>query len=136
MAALGIPIKNAPGYWSRGSRVGFHYRDPNGRRRQATAATLTEAKALKSELETDVRRGDYRSESKITVADYVPAWVEGYRGRRTSKVKPYTISEYERLLTQHVVPVLGQTKLAALEPRDVKSARPCREEETFHRHHP
>ena len=121
MAASRVPINNNPGFWSRGSRVGFHYRDPHGQRRQATAATLTEAKALKAELETDVRRGDYRAESKITVADYVPAWVEGYRGRRTAKVKPYTIHEYERLLTQHVIPVLGQTKLAALEPRDVKS---------------
>ena len=81
MAASRVPINNNPGFWSRGSRVGFYYRDPHGQRRQATAATLTAAKALKSELETDVRRGDYRAESKITVADYVPAWVEGYRGR-------------------------------------------------------
>ena len=44
MAAPREPIKNNPGYWKRGSRVGFYYLDPNGNRRQATAATLTEAK--------------------------------------------------------------------------------------------
>ena len=80
MAASRVPINNNPGFWSRGSRVGFHYRDPHGQRRQATAATLTEAKALKAELETDVRRGDYRAESKITVADYVPRLGGGLPG--------------------------------------------------------
>ena len=121
MAAPREPIKDNPGYWKRGSRVGFYYRDPNGHRRQATAETLTEAKALRAELDTDVRRGDYREQSKITLAAYLPQWIEGYRGRRTAKVKPYTLTEYERLLRQHVVPVLGQTMLAALEPRDVKA---------------
>ena len=113
-------IERAPGYWTRGSRVGFYYRDPNGNIRQATAATLTAAKALRAELETDVRRGDYRELSKITLAAYLPSWVEGYRGRRTAKLKSYTRSEYERLLKQHVIPVLGQTRLAAIEPPDVK----------------
>ncbi len=120
MAASRVPIKNNPGYWSRGSRVGFYYRDPNGNIRQATAATLTEAKALRAELQTDVRRGDYRESSKITLAAYVPQWAEGYRGRRTAKVKPNTLYGYKRLLELHVVPVLGQTRLAAIEPRDIK----------------
>ena len=116
-----VPIKNNPGFWRRGSRVGFHYRDPNGNVRQATRATLTEAKALRATLETNVQKGTWREPAKdITLAAYVPEWAATYRGRRTAKVKPGTLHGYRRLLELHVIPVLGQTMVAAIETRDLK----------------
>src|SRR5215218_2405613 len=72
-----------PGVYQRGSGYVVVYRDPSGRQRKRAARTLAEARALKSSLATDVRRGEWREQSRVTFAEYGVEWIETYAGRTT-----------------------------------------------------
>ena len=64
---------SVPGVYRRGGRYVVAFRDSSGRQRRQTAATMAEARALKAELTADVRRGEYREQSRVTFAQYAQA---------------------------------------------------------------
>jgi hypothetical protein len=49
---------SVPGVYRRGGRYVVTYTDPQGRRRKRSAATMAEARLLKSSLAADVARGE------------------------------------------------------------------------------
>ncbi len=109
-----------PGVYRRGNRYVVAYRDPAGVQRRRSAATLAEARALKSELTADVNRGEYREQSRLTFADYTAEWLRTYTGRTSRGIRQTTLDEYAADLRGHVLPVLGRRRLTDIEPRDIK----------------
>jgi len=61
------------------------FRDPSGKQRKRFAPTFDAARDLKSELPTDIKRGEYRDDARrddiLTFEDYGRLWVETYEGR-------------------------------------------------------
>lgn len=109
-----------PGVYRRGGRYVVLYRDPYGRQRSRAAASLAEARLLKSALTAEVARGEYRALSGVTFADYLPEWLQSYAGRTSRGFREQTRQEYKRDLERHALPFFGPLKLAEVEPRDVK----------------
>jgi integrase len=109
-----------PGIYRRGRRYVVTFRDRDGRPRKRSAATLAEARNLKASLITDVRRGDYRPQSRIRFADYANEWTATYQGRTSRGIRPETLRDYTADLDRHVIPILGRLQLAEIEPRDLK----------------
>jgi hypothetical protein len=68
-----------PGIYRRGNRYVVVYRDPQGRQRKQFAATLQHVKDLKAILRADVKRGEYRTLSRIGFADYGSRPIRGAR---------------------------------------------------------
>lgn len=121
-ARVSAPLQKTkvPGVYRRGRRYAVLYRDPYGHQRSRAAATLAEARLLKSALTTDVARGEYRALSGTTFAEYLPEWIASYPGRTSRGFREQTRQEYKRDLERHALPFFGPMKLAEVEPRDVK----------------
>jgi integrase len=111
---------STPGIYKRSSRYVVVFRDPHGRQRKRAAKTLAEARELKATLTADVKRGEYRSLSKITFADYAADWIESYQGRTSRGIRPETLADYRADLERVAIPFFGRMQLAAIEPRDIK----------------
>src|SRR5262249_49171823 len=111
---------STPGIYKRGGRYVVVFRDPHGRQRKRSARTLAEARDLKAALTADVKRGEYRAQSKVTFAEHAKEWGESYNGRTARGVRPQTLADYKALLHRDVMPFFGRMQLAAIEPRDVK----------------
>lgn len=120
---MGAPLvaTSTPGVYKRGSRYVVRYRDPQGRQRQRSAATLAEARALRAAMLADVARGEYRALSRITFADYAKTWITTYQGRTSRGIRPETVADYRRDLENDAIPFLGRLRLAEIEPRDIKA---------------
>src|SRR5947209_5238476 len=90
-------VKTAtPGIYKRGTRYVVVFRDPAGQQRKRYARTLAEARDLKAALTADVKRGEYRTLSKITFAEYAAEWIESYTGRTSRGTRPETRADYRR----------------------------------------
>lgn len=118
-----------PGIFKRGGRYVIVFRDSTGRQRKRSARTLAEARDLKATLTADVRRGEYRTLSKVTFADYAAEWIASYQGRTARGIRPETLADYRRdlgldsdgnLIGDGAIAFFGRMPLAAIEPRDVK----------------
>lgn len=131
-------VPRHPGIYRRGSRYVVTFRDLNGHQRKRFARTLREARDLKAALRTDVRRREYRQESRVTFVDYARDWIDTYQGRTSSGVRDATREDYRaRLglrLDEHgqlrlddqgraygAVGFFGRRRLAEIEPRDIKA---------------
>jgi len=112
---------STPGVYRRGTRYVVVFRDTAGRQRRRSAATLAEARLLKSSLAADVARGEYRESSRARFEDYARDWVRTYEGRTSRGIRAETVREYERDLQLHVLPVLGHRRLSEIEQRDLKA---------------
>ena len=110
-----------PGIYKRGSGYVVRVRDGHGRQVQRAARTLAQARELRSELGADVSRGEYRSESKITLAAYAERWAATYKGRTGKGIRPLTLAEYRKDLDLHVLPSLGKLRLSEITAQDVKA---------------
>lgn len=134
MAAAKIATRY-PGIYARGSRFVATWRDPSGRQVERSAATITEAKAIRSAMQADVARAEYTPRSALTFAAYAADWISGYQGRSAGGVKPETIADYRRLLGigedgqpvldagrwVNAIAAFGKLRLSEIEPQHVKS---------------
>ncbi|MGD9573658.1 MAG: tyrosine-type recombinase/integrase, partial [Thermoleophilia bacterium] len=111
---------STPGVYRRGSRYVVVFRDPSGRQRRRSAATLAEARQLRSTVLADVARGEFRETSRARLDEYAREWVRTYEGRTSRGIRPETIREYGRDLELHVLPVIGHRRLSEIEQRDLK----------------
>lgn len=111
---------STPGIFKRGNRYVVVFRDPAGKQRKRSTRTLTEARALKSSLVTDVARGEYRSVSNARFSDYWPQWIDSYSGRTARGFRENTRNEYRRDLEREAAPYFGRMRLAEIEPQHIK----------------
>jgi len=120
---MGAPLvrTSTPGVYRRGSRYVVDFRDASGRQRRRSAATLAEARTLRSSLLADVARGEFRPASRARLDEYARDWVRTYEGRTARGIRPETVAEYGRDLELHVLPVLGARRLSEIEQRDLKA---------------
>src|SRR5439155_18003298 len=79
--SAGLVKTKTPGVYRRGGRYVASWRDNQGRQRTRSAATLTEAKAVRAANLADVIRGEYRAVSTVSFRAYAPEWYAGYKGR-------------------------------------------------------
>jgi integrase len=68
-----------PGIFKRGSRYVAIHR-VNGKQRRESAATLKEARAIKSGPEYDRNRGEFQAETRIPFRAYAEEWIARYQG--------------------------------------------------------
>lgn len=109
-----------PGIYRRGSRYVVVYRDPQGRQRKKFAETLRQALDAKAMLRADVRRGEYRTLSRVGFADYARDWIETYQGRTSRGVGEGSRDDYRDALERNAIPFFGNARLPEIEPRDLK----------------
>jgi hypothetical protein len=109
-----------PGIFARGGGYVVVYRDPAGKQRKNSARTLAEARAIKSAMTTDVRRGEWRAQSSVRFAEHWPQWLRNYAGRTSRGFRETTREDYRADLEQHAVPFFGRMRLSEIEPRHVK----------------
>jgi integrase len=101
MSAKLTPVSKHSGIYRRGSRYVVRYRDPTGRSRQQSAATLAQARDLRASLLADVARGEYRQLARITFAQYAPEFLAHYVGRTRRGIREETLLAYGRELGFH-----------------------------------
>lgn len=109
-----IPIKGSPGFYRRGSKVVYFYRDTTGKRRWGSAPNLRAAKIARAKLQTDVDSGEWQLETKKTFSEYADLWGETYTGRTSRGIRQLTLDEYKESLAKHATPFFGQQPLKAL----------------------
>jgi integrase len=109
-----------PGIYRRGESYVVIGRDSRGKQVKRFARTLAEARVAKSELRTDVHRGEYRALSRVTFEAYATDWLDTYTGRTRSGVRAGTLAGYRSTIEREAMPFFGRKRLAEIEPRDVK----------------
>lgn len=137
MAGAKLEPTRYPAIYRRGRRYVFEWTGADNRRRRATADTLDDARRLKAEREEEARDGLAPAEQpgtgRLTVAVYArdlfgcdldrPADRKPARGRfqgRRGAIRQRTLDTYRRDLENHVLPVLGGHKLAAVRSQHIK----------------
>jgi integrase len=95
------------------------YHDGEGNRRFETFAKKGEAVARHAEVKVDVRSGVHVSASKSpTVKDAGEAWIKSAKARGLERT---TADQYRQHLDLHMVPLIGQVKLAALNAATIRN---------------
>lgn len=122
-AAMSAPFERTryPGIYQRGSRYVVMYRDPQGKQRKRSAATLAEARRVQAEVSADKARGEYRPAAKETFGAYARTWIETYQGRTRRGVRPETLADYRDELERFAIPALGALRMSEVEPRHIKA---------------
>lgn len=116
-----VRVKGHPGIFKRGGRYVVTYRDPSGRQRKRFTRTIKEARDVQAMFRADVRRGEYRELSRVTLADYASEWIVSYTGRTSRGLGEGTRDDYRSALDRDVLPQLGRRRLVDIEPRDIKA---------------
>ena len=93
------------------------YRDPLGRERSKSFSTKRDAEQFLGRQSADLQRGDYLDPrlGRTTVEHWAREWLS-----TTVHLKPKTRASYESILTNRVLPVFGQARIAAVEQVDVR----------------
>jgi len=119
-----------PGVYKRGGGYVVVFRTLDGRQAKRCARTLAEARSLKASLTTDVRRGEYVEQRRVSFLDYATTWIASYNGRTARGVRPATLRDYRRALGLDgdgkpsgcgAVAHFGRMPLASIRPQDVKA---------------
>lgn len=103
-------------YWEARVTVG---RDPGtGKQLQKsiTGQTQKEVREKMQELTVAVNNGTYEEQTKMTVGEWLNLWQAEYLGN----TKPHTKKSYKGVIENHIRPVIGAVKLAALKPAQVQ----------------
>lgn len=95
-------------------------RDSAGKRRQkwhTVRGTKRDAQREMARLLHELNTGAYVEPTRITVGEYLARWLEDYA---RAKVAPKTFERYAEIIRLHLVPALGGTPLAKLQPLHVQ----------------
>ncbi len=108
-------VRRAP----RTGRWEARYRDPTGLQRTATFERKADALAFLAVTETDKRRGEWLEPewSRVTLREWHARWWPTVEG---SDRAPNTLVQYEGVVRVHVLPHLGDRRLATLRRIDVE----------------
>ncbi|MCZ7569084.1 MAG: site-specific integrase [Ardenticatenaceae bacterium] len=100
----GSIFKRSDGRWGTSTQV-------NGKRKYIYGKTKREVQTKLKELQQQISRtGIITNSGKTTVADLLEMYLE------TSDLRPITRVGYERVMNNHILPTLGDTKLSKLTP--------------------
>jgi integrase len=86
-----------------------------------SAKTMSAAKKLKSQLQTDVGRGELDADSGITFRRYYDKWKTTFNGRTNRGIRPNTLAEYRNMIERHALPYFGGKRLRDIRPLHIRS---------------
>ena len=99
------------------------HRNPDGQVRAAarTFTTRADASAYLAQLRTDLRRGEWADPmaGRVSLNEYAAGWLD-QRRVRGEPLAPRTKILYSGLLTQHILPALGNVELRHLDTATVR----------------
>ena len=110
-----------PGIFKRRGIYTFRYYDRQGKVRRSSAPTLAAAKRKRSELNTDVARGDHNPSTSQTFSNYADQWIETYAGRTRRGFREETRDDYKRILDADAKPFLGKMRIGDVRAQDIKA---------------
>lgn len=92
----------------------------NGKRirTRRTAHSQTEAKSIHRKLIAELDRGELKTKTGETFAEYAIWWVHTVKSLR---VKPRTLADYEDRLRREVFPYFGQRPLESITSREIET---------------
>lgn len=96
-------------------------RGPDGRRRLKWVGGFARKEDAEQELVKllrDLDTGRFVEPAKISVAEYLQQWLDGYA---RLNVSGHTCERYERIATGHLIPALGHHPLAKLRPLHIQA---------------
>ena len=105
-----------PGIFRRGSRYIVAYRH-KGVQHRASFRTMAEARDFQGARRTDARRPP----SRQPFEEYAAQWLDSYAGRTAHGIGPGPLAEYRAAIEAHAIPHFAQTRLADIEPPDVRA---------------
>ncbi|MBM3926689.1 MAG: site-specific integrase [SAR202 cluster bacterium] len=89
-----------------------------GKRYAVYGRTRDAARQKLRELERKQDQGLPLVSSRVLLKDYLVGWLDNAK----NKVRPKTYVDYETTVRHHIVPVLGQIRIARLTPEDIDKA--------------
>jgi integrase len=95
---------------------------PQQERRQVWRSGFRTRKLAETELRAFLLRTDAGHDpvpSNISLREWIERWLTS---QRVSGLRPHTISRYEQVLDDYIVPTLGGMKLGEVRPRHLRSA--------------
>ncbi len=94
---------------------------PDGTRsrktKSGTAKNETEAKKALTLARADKERGMLATPDKVTVSEYLKNWLEG----RAPRLAKNSVTSYAGLIRLHIAPNIGEKRLQALKPLDLRN---------------
>lgn len=94
-------------------------RDPaTGKRKQLTRSgfsTKEEAETAAAEVIVKLKQGTFKQPKKSTLSQYLQDWLE----TKKSTLSKSTFMQYQRIVTNHIIPALGNRELIKLSPADI-----------------
>jgi integrase len=96
-------------------------RDPVTKKRQqyheSIKGTKKDAEKRMAELIHQLDKGTFARPGKLTVADFLEAWLQDYC---KANLAPNTTETYEFFIRKHIIPVIGQIALSSLRPEHLQ----------------
>ncbi len=96
----------------------------------------SDAQKRLNELLVSLEKGTYAPSGRITVAEHLRNWLEGYVKTNCSQ---RTLDGYQSIIGTHLIPALGQVQLKHLHPQAIQSyyGKACEKlsPRTVHHHH-
>ena len=108
-----------PGIYKRGGRYLFSYR-VEGKQHWESCRTLDEARRKRAARQTDLARGEFQEQSKITLHEYAREWVERYQGTGRRGFREETRNEYRTVLNRFALAYFPEhLRLTDVTPRHI-----------------
>lgn len=117
LAGRALVPTSTPGIYRRGRRYVVRIR-VHGRQVQRSARTLAEARTVRARLHLDPPAAAV--DSRTTLRSYAEAWLASYAGRTAAGIRSESVAGYRAALETHVLPTLGDRRVAEITAQDVK----------------
>ena len=108
------------GLWRWEIVLGYTTKPDGSRKRETksgTAKTRTVAKRAKALAIADKERGTLAMPDRVTLSEWLEKWLE----TRSARVSKNTAVSYSGIIKKHIAPHLGNKKLQALKPVDLRN---------------
>src|SRR6266498_3526981 len=104
--------ERSPGHWAIVLDVRDSATGKRKRRWHSFTGTKRPAQVECARLISAIQGGNYVEPSKVTVAAYLPRWLEHVR----PQISPRTFERYSEIVVKNILPALGVVQLAKLRP--------------------
>ena len=98
-------------YWEARLIVGFDPGTGRQKQRSITGKTQKEVRQKLNQLAAEVDNGTYMEPLKMTLGEWLDTWADTY----LNNVKPMTVLNYNKYISKHIKPALGNVRLDKLE---------------------
>lgn len=88
-----------------------------GKQKVIYAKSEKEVKEKLKKIKAEIQLGTYEEHTKITVNKWFEKWLQDYK---KNYVKPLTYDGYERIISTHIIPHIGNIKLSNLSADDIQ----------------